>query len=75
MFSDLQVAVWDGTLKAGKVQLQQKLLIEEANRQREKGTYVRSNWRTPEETWEEIASWTQNTLANERLTFYAGRSF
>ena len=56
MFFDLQVAVWDGSFKAGKVQLQEKLLIKEANRQREEGTDVRSNWRTPGETWEEVAS-------------------
>ena len=36
MFSDLQVAVWDGTLKAGKVQVQEKLLIEEANNKEKK---------------------------------------
>ena len=42
-FVDLQVAVWDGTLKAGKVLLQEKLIKKEANRQRIKGTDVRSN--------------------------------
>ena len=73
MFSDLQVAVWDGTLKAGKVQLQEKFLIEEANRQREKGTYVRSNWRTPGETWEEIASWTSKHTGKRTFDFLRGK--
>ena len=33
---DLQIAVWDVTLKAGKVRLQEKLLIKKANRQRKR---------------------------------------
>ena len=56
-FYDLQVAVWDGTLEAGKVHLQEKLIRTEANRQKIKGTDVRSEWRTLGDTWDEIATW------------------
>ena len=55
-FYDLQVAVWDGTLEAGKVHLQEKLIRTEANRQKIKGTDVRSEWRTLGDTWDEVAT-------------------
>ena len=73
-FFDLQVAVWDGTLEAGKVLLQEKLLKKEALRQRIKGTDVRSNWRTLGDTWEEIATWVSRKTGKRMFDFLKGKT-
>ena len=72
-FFDLQIAVWDGILEAGKVQLQEKLIKKEAHRQRIKGTDVRSNWRTLGDTWEEIATWKSKKTGRRVFDFLKGK--
>ena len=72
-FYVLQVAVWDGTLEAGKVHLQEKLIRTEAIRQKIKGTDVRSEWRTLGDTWDEVATWISKKTGRRTFDFLRGK--
>ena len=71
-FSDCNIAVWYNTSKRKNCNTKESLR-REAQRVIKKGTSPRSNWRTPRETWEEIASWKSSLKGKHIFDFLKGK--